>query len=154
MNTMLLHAPNPASGVGIRKYASGPIADSYSSRWGWAVGGSECRHPGQYDERNQYDSALVSKDTNEYMHPSVRIRHKLLNGEWKPEALTDFNWEPNGVESEHTSEWVYRKELKSGDRVVIPEWKFSTHQWGREGPNSVEQMWLPTAEAEEFQIKS
>lgn len=152
MNATLQMAPPPRVQPGIREYAAGPITDTYSSMFGWAMGGSAYRRPGQYNDRNHFeDPNFIAKDTNEYMHPCVRVRHKLLLKDWSkvmPQSLSGFGWEPNGVAGEHSSEWVYRKPLPNGEVVSIPEWKVASGGIGQ----SAERFYLGEDLAKEFGI--
>jgi len=136
MTTMLENAPKKP----IRAYASGPITDNYDPKTGWMVGGSAYRRPGQYNERNVYQTDLVSNDTNEYMHPSVRARMALLK-DWKPPALDGFNKDENGAETENTTNVVWRKDVANGKVVELREWRMRKREW-HDGERSAEEMWM------------
>lgn len=92
-------------------YAAGPVSNSFTGIF--RLGGSTYRTPGQYliDETER-------GDTNEFIHPSVRLRRAKLP-DWKPPGLSGFDTMPD---PKRPGSWVWSKTLKDGTVIEIPEY--------------------------------
>ena len=92
-------------------YAAGPLSDSFTGIF--RAGGSTHRKPGQYFRDDS------KGPTNEFMHPSVRIR-RLKVPLWTPPSLKGFEAkeDPNSPGT-----WIWSKNLPNGTVVEVPEYK-------------------------------
>ena len=114
----------------------GRIQDSFEGAM--AAAGSRTRAPGQYDAMNRITTKVkeIEANTNEFIHPSVRIRmqkrgKKTFSSDTEQRALMNFKLvlDPD-ASSDKGLVWV--KEL-DGHKVVLPEWRMRT------GPEALEE---------------
>jgi hypothetical protein len=89
------------------RYAMGHITDTFTKYY--RILGSSYRKPGQYFRGDQKKG-----DTNQRIHPSVRIRRAKMPQQWEPPALRGFQVMPD---PERLGYWVWKK----GD-IKIPEY--------------------------------
>lgn len=97
----------------VRPWSTGAICRAHSPMY--TLTGSITRSPGMYHKLNTYDGKELSEyleDTNEQIHPSVRIR-LAVGGlgyddkqQWNASALTDSGWELN-KRADGRWVWVY-----------------------------------------------
>lgn len=84
----------------VRPWATGAILRAHSPAY--TLAGTITRSPGKYHKLNRYDGKVLPEfleDTNEQVHPSVRIR-LAVGGlgyddkrQWNASALTDAGWD-------------------------------------------------------------
>jgi hypothetical protein len=99
------------SDTSVLGYAAGPLGDSFTGIY--KAGGSTYRKPGQYLDDDS------KGPTNEFIHPSVRIR-RLKIPLWTPPSLSGFEAkeDPNAPGT-----WTWSKKLPNGTVINIPEYK-------------------------------
>ncbi|KAG8859911.1 hypothetical protein FRB91_005781 [Serendipita sp. 411] len=122
------HPKDPEDPIGALKNVSKP------SEWGlskehdefhtlkFRLAGAINRTPGQYFLNTEIDKGNVKYTTNEYMHPSVRMRLlEKKDGGWKPPSLGGFKFEKG--QNEHEYQWRAEVDLVDGKKetVIIPE---------------------------------
>lgn len=98
----------------VRPWATGAICRAHSPMY--TLTGSITRSPGMYHKLNTYDGKELPEyleDTNEQIHPSVRIR-LAVGGlgyddkqQWNASALTDAGWE---LTKREDGKWVWAYE--------------------------------------------
>lgn len=95
----------------VRPWSTGAILRAHSPMY--TLTGSITRSPGMYHKLNTYDGKELPEfleDTNEKIHPSVRIRLAVQGlgyddkTKWNASALTDAGWELNKRED---GKWVW-----------------------------------------------
>jgi hypothetical protein len=122
----------------IRPWSFGKIENSMGGIY--ALGGGTTRTPGAYyavdpDDGRPTDRPL--RDTNEYIHPSVRTRIRLRGpgmddkGRYLPEAMDDWKLTidyPDGPDAKPDIYWKARFSEKNVSTRVLPE----SPLWGLE----------------------
>jgi hypothetical protein len=115
----------------IRPWSFGKIMNSMGGIY--AIGGGTTRTPGTYyatDPDSGHPTDRPLRDTNEYIHPSVRTRIRLRGpamedkGRYVPEAMDDWKLViayPNGPESKPDIYWKARFSDKNVSTRVLPE---------------------------------
>jgi hypothetical protein len=115
----------------VRPWSFGKIENSMGGIY--AIGGGTTRTPGTYfaldpDDGRPTDRPL--RDTNEYIHPSVRTRIRLRGpamedkGRYLPEAMDDWKLMityPNGPDAKPDVYWKAKFSDKNVSTRVLPE---------------------------------
>ena len=112
-------------------YAAGPLSDSFKGIF--RAGGSTHRKPGQYFDDDS------KGPTNEFMHPSVRIR-RLKLPLWTPPSLKGFEAKED---PDSPGTWIWSKKLPNGTVVRIPEYKFEEKEDVKMAPSTPEGLKQP-----------
>jgi len=122
----------------IRPWSFGKIYNSMAGIY--AIGGGTTRTPGTYYAIDPDDGRMTDRplrDTNEYIHPSVRTR-MVLGGpgeedkdKYRPEALDDWKLVveyPEGPQGKPDIFWKARFEERNVSTRILPE----SPLWGLE----------------------
>ncbi|KZW01396.1 hypothetical protein EXIGLDRAFT_760887 [Exidia glandulosa HHB12029] len=104
------------------------VPDSYPSSWisrvlhlNWSV----TRTPGQYGAQNVVDPGEnFVKETNEFFHPSIRVRYGDVPAQAQPPALRDWTLRIGAVRDGERSGWEWVRRLPGDQELVIPEYRF------------------------------
>jgi hypothetical protein len=105
------------------------LHDEMKGSFAYTVAGGIVRKPGQYYVAERWTTPKGKKVpyvTNEYMHPSVRLRRIKLKEKWQPEALAGFKLKLRPEEeTNQPDDWVWEKQVKIDKKIVtvtIPEY--------------------------------
>lgn len=109
------------------------FGEIYNSMMGiYSLAGRRTRTPGNYFRSDPYDGRMTTKrlkNTNEYIHSSVRSRVGLGGpgaedrGRYDCKALEDWNFEPDTASADAKEPMIVWKNLsgETGGQTVIPE---------------------------------